>query len=134
MWSINWIAVVVAALSAFLVGGLWYGPLFLKAWQRAEGQTGDAAQKGHAPTIFGLSFLLNLVSAFVLAQIYRLHGDLGLCQTIAIAVGIATFFIVPAYGVNYLFAQRKPTLFAIDAGYWVVTYAVMGAVFGLFQG
>ncbi|WP_380872266.1 hypothetical protein ACFB49_32100 [Sphingomonas sp. DBB INV C78] len=134
MWSINWIAVVAAALSAFLVGGLWYGPLFLKPWLRANGQTEETAQKGHAPTIFGLSFLLNLVSAFVLAQIYRLHGDIGLCQSILIALGVAIGFIVPAYGVNYLFAQRKLALFAIDAGYWIVTYALMGAVLGAFGG
>ena len=33
--NINWLSVVVAAASSFLVGGLWYGPLFGKAWMNA---------------------------------------------------------------------------------------------------
>ena len=41
---------------------------------------------------------------------------------------MALGFVIPAYGVNYLFAGRKLALFAIDAGYWLVTYLVMGAV------
>jgi len=31
MEGLNWLAIVAAAVSAFVIGGLWYGPLFLKA-------------------------------------------------------------------------------------------------------
>jgi hypothetical protein len=34
MENINWIAFVVAALSTLVVGFLWYGPLFGKAWMK----------------------------------------------------------------------------------------------------
>ncbi|RJF92890.1 DUF1761 domain-containing protein [Sphingomonas cavernae] len=133
MWDFNWIAIVLAALSGFLVGGIWYGPLFLKPWLVAEGKTMEDA-KTHAPTVFGLSFLLNLFSAFVLAHVFRTYGDPGLGLSVMIAVGLALGFVVPAYGVNYLFAGRRLALFLIDGGYWIVVYALMGAVFGLFAG
>ena len=38
MPDVNWLAVLAAAISAFLLGGLWYSPaLFQKTWQRAAG-------------------------------------------------------------------------------------------------
>ena len=37
MPDLNWLAIVAAAVSAFLLGGLWYGPLFKNAWCREAG-------------------------------------------------------------------------------------------------
>jgi hypothetical protein len=48
-----------------------------------------------------------------------------------ISTGIAIGFIIPAIGTNYLFGRKSGTLFAIDAGYWLVFYAAMGSVFAL---
>ena len=40
MEPVNFIAVLVAALSTFMLGGLWYSKvLFGPAWQRAAGDT-----------------------------------------------------------------------------------------------
>ena len=39
--------ILLAALSSFLLGGLWYGPLFGKAWQRSIG----AAAAGPVPAV-----------------------------------------------------------------------------------
>jgi hypothetical protein len=36
-WEINWLAVVVAAAVTFVLGGVWYGPLFGRVWHTAEG-------------------------------------------------------------------------------------------------
>ena len=44
----NWLAVVAAAVSACVIGGLWYGPLFKNAWCREAGI--DLRQKGF-PTL-----------------------------------------------------------------------------------
>jgi hypothetical protein len=33
--NIHWLSVLVAALSSFFLGGLWYGPLFGKTWMTA---------------------------------------------------------------------------------------------------
>ena len=60
---VSWTAVLAAALSAFLVGGLWYGPLFGRLWQREAGLSDAAMQRGNMPMIFGLSFVLNIVAA-----------------------------------------------------------------------
>jgi len=128
--EIHWLAVLVAGVSGFAVGGVWYGPLFLKPWLRAEGKTRDE-MTGHPVKVFGLAFLCNLFSAFILDHTFGTYGDLPMGANLAIALGIALGFVVPAYGVNYLFAGRKLALFLIDSGYWVVTYLVMGVIIEL---
>ena len=65
--AINWIAVLVVAVSTFVLGGLWYGPLFGKVWMSASGMTEERAAQGNMPKIFGISFLLQLLAAAVLA-------------------------------------------------------------------
>ena len=61
------------------------------------------------------------------------YGSPPLGLSLAIALGVALGFVVPAYGVNYLFAGRRLALFLIDAGYWVVTYLAMGGVIVLLR-
>lgn len=126
--TLNWIGIVPAAILGFLVGGLWYGPLFGKPWAAARG-LGDALKQGaNMPLIFGLTFLLNLFSAAVLDHVHNTYGAPDLKLSLLIAFGIALGFIVPAMGVNYLFSRLKLKLFLIDAGYWLVIYVLMGAV------
>ena len=55
MPEINWIAVVVAAVGSFLLGGLWYSPaMFGKVWQREAGLTDEQLKNGNMVRIFGL--------------------------------------------------------------------------------
>ena len=40
MSTINWLAILVAAISAFVVGGIWYSPLmFGNAWMKDNNLT-----------------------------------------------------------------------------------------------
>src|ERR1044071_6745406 len=62
-------AVLVAALSTFLIGGLWYSPaVFGKAWMKENGFTEENMKGGNLVKIFGLAFVLGLVSAINLAM------------------------------------------------------------------
>ena len=133
MWDINWIAMVVAALAGFMVGGIWYGPLFLKVWQREAGITQEQMGKRNPAIVFGGAFLLNLFASFILGHVLATYGHPELGVSIMVAGGVALGFIATAIGVNYLFASKSLKLFAIDAGYWVVTYSVMGAIYGFFR-
>ena len=55
MWQMNWIAVLGAALAGFVIGGLWYGPLLGKVWQRESGLTDEAIKGASMARIFGLT-------------------------------------------------------------------------------
>ena len=68
MAEINHLAVIVAAVSSFLVGGLWYSPvLFCKPWMKASGITEADLEQGNPAVIFGTAFVLSLIIAYNLA-------------------------------------------------------------------
>ena len=130
MWETNWIAVLGAALAGFVIGGLWYGPLLGKAWQAESGLSDEAMKNGNMARIFGLTFALNLIAAFILAHVMATYQHPGLYISAMIGFGIGLGFVATSIGVNYLFARKSLKLFLIDGGYWTLVYTVMGAIFG----
>ena len=130
--AINWLAVLVAAVSAFIVGGIWYGPLFSKAWQALNGLSDEDVQQ-HAGRTFGGAFALTVVAAFGLAMIMQLHPAPGLNAGLGVGTVIGLAFVASSMGINYLFARKSMQLFLIDAGYLVLMFAVMGVIIGAWR-
>jgi Protein of unknown function (DUF1761) len=128
MANANLLAILIAAAAGFLVGGLWYGPLFGKAWMNENGFTEEELKRANMLKIYGLTFAFSVLSAVFLGHLLAFF-DTTPRSTMMISTGIALGYIVPAIGTNYLFARKTGKLFAIDAGYWVVFYAAMGAIF-----
>jgi hypothetical protein len=127
----NLLAIFVAAASGFLIGGLWYGPLFGKMWMAANNFTEEELNKSNMAKVYGLTFAFSVLSAVFLGHLLASTGVTSPGIVMMISVGTALGFIVPAIGTNYLFARKPGKLFAIDAGYWLAFYAAMGAVFVL---
>lgn len=129
IFDVNWLAVVLAALCGFLVGGIWYGPVMGKRWLGAVGLTEDQVKAGNMPMIYGGAFAFSLLASWTLAHTFVTYGqDLSFMVKVMTAFGVALGFVVPAIGTNYLFSQKSRTLFFIDAGYWLLFYIAMGAV------
>jgi len=128
--GINYLAVLVAAVSTFVIGALWYSPvLFGKAWMAASGMTEEKAREGNMPLVFGLSFLLELVAAFVLAMFVGPGAGFHFGLLAGLHVGL--FWVGGAFGVVYLFEQRPVRLWLVNAGYMVVAFTVMGGILGV---
>lgn len=129
--AINWLAVVAAAVASFLIGGLWYGPALGKAWMRASGIDAAKAAQARMGMVFGVSMLLQLVAASVLALFIGADGTAGFAIGASASVGL--FWVAPALGVIYLFEQRPFAHWAINAGYQIVAFTVMGIILGLWR-
>jgi hypothetical protein len=129
--DINWLAVLVAAVVTFVLGGVWYGPLFGRIWRTAEGQAEpQPGRQKHPAVVYGLSFVLMLIAAAVLA--IALGPDPNVPRSVAVGLVVGVGWVATSFGVNYLFAGRRLALFAVDAGYNVVLFALMGLIIGLF--
>lgn len=128
MANANLLAILVAAATGFLIGGLWYGPLFGKAWMAEHGFTEEQLRTGNMVKIYGLTFAFSVLSALFLGHLLS-AVDASPRATIMISVGISLGYIIPAIGTNYLFSRKSGKLFAIDASYWLTFYAAMGLVF-----
>ncbi len=128
MNAINWLAVVVAAASGFVIGGIWYGPLFGKAWMAATRITEEKANSGNKVLIFGLTFVLNVVAAISLAMLLGPERTWKMGLMYGAITGIT--FIGTAIGITYLFEQRPLSQFLINVGYQTVNFATMGVILG----
>jgi len=128
MANANLLAILVAASTSFLIGGLWYGPLFGKAWMAEHGFTEEQLRGSNMFKIYVLTFAFSVLSAVFLGHLLAFF-DTNTRSTLMISVGISLGYIIPAIGTTYLFSRKSGRLFAIDAGYWIVFYAAMGLVF-----
>lgn len=130
MPPVDWIAVLVATVVAFVLGGLWYSPaLFAKPWQRDTGLSDeqlDAASKGR---IFGGSFILIFIGATVFSLFLGPDPALGFAVGAGAAAGIT--WVAFSFGVNYLFELKPIRLFFINGGYHAIQFTLFGVVFGL---
>jgi hypothetical protein len=129
---VNWLAVLVAALSGFVIGALWYGPLFGKAWMRLTGMTKEKGAQASMAVTFGGAYVLNVIAALGIATVSVDHTGV----MFALHVGLlgAFFFVAPALGVIYLFEQQPFRLWLVNAGYQLVNFAAMGAIIGAWPG
>ena len=89
--------------------------------------TPDASGAGMAK-IFGLSFLLQLVAATVLAAFLGPEDVLPFWPAVAAAVSVGVAWVATAFGVVYLFERRSFAHFAVNAGYHVVSFTLMGLI------
>src|SRR6185503_21280424 len=79
---INWLAVAVAAIASFVLGGIWYSPLlFGRAWMRLTGLSEAQLAAGNPAIIYGVSFVLSLMASAVFALF------LGPAPAIGLALG-----------------------------------------------
>jgi Protein of unknown function (DUF1761) len=125
--NVNWLAVIVAALVPFLIGALWYGPLFAKPWSALTGVRRDTPGQNSMALTFGMSAVLNLIIATSLATfIGRTEWSFGLVA--GFAAGFT--FVAMAFGITYLFESRPLKLWLINAGYQTVIFTVMGGIVG----
>ncbi|MFC3550485.1 DUF1761 domain-containing protein [Lysobacter cavernae] len=125
--DVNWIAVIAAAVSAFVLGGLWYGPLFKNAWCREAGIDPNTAPR-HPARIFVTAFVCSLLAALVFALFLGPKASAADGFGAGFVVGV--FFVAMSFGINYAFAQRSIKLWMIDAGYHIAQFSLYGLILG----
>jgi hypothetical protein len=131
MGPVNWLAVVLGAVAFFVVGAIWYGALFGKAWQRELGLS-DAQLKDGArmPLIFGLCFVLELLIASTFGHLIARTSPAP-HVVLMMAVGFGATIMAPTIGINYLYQRKSLKLFLIDAGHFIAGMLALGGVFVL---
>jgi hypothetical protein len=129
----NYLAILVSAVVAFLIGGLWYSPiLFAKQWMAAHAHTPEdvAKLKAEAPKAYAVSFLAFLVMAAILQLLLNHLGAHDWKSGVAWASHIWLGFALTIGLMASVYSGKKFAVFAIDAGYQLVYLLVMGAILG----
>ncbi len=128
--TLNWWAILAAAASAFLVGGLWYSVLFGSLWKKANGFAGDPPVAG--PTTFIVSFVLSLVMSLNLALFLN---DPKTNAAFGAAAGFAAGFGWVAMGIAIVsqFERRPWSYVFVNGGYLTVALTLMGLILGAWR-
>ena len=142
MSTINWLAVLVAGISAFVLGGIWYSPaLFGKAWMTENKMSVDDVKKGNAGKIYGWSFVLSLIMSANLGMFLAdapadcpancvVKTDIAWGITAGFLAGIWVFC---GLAIVALFEHKSARYIFINGGYLVVALTLMGAILGLWR-
>ena len=137
MLPINYLAVLVAAVVAFILGFLFHGPLLGKLWMKLADihPTGNEKFSDMVPQMFW-NMVANLVTAYVLAVIILLAssspylGATGLWGGVIVGVWVWLGFLVTSSSIGVIWMRQKVSLWLFEAGCSLVVMAVMGAIIG----
>ena len=131
MSNVNALAVLAAAVTSFLIGGVWYSPiLFANAWMREAGL--DPARLGQrVGRVFAGAFVMSLIVAVNLAALLGEGASVGWGVGAGALAGVG--FATASLATVFLFERRSLTLILIDGGYLAVSYTAMGAIIAAIQ-
>ncbi|HMD99963.1 MAG TPA: DUF1761 domain-containing protein [Terriglobia bacterium] len=124
---------VISAAAYWLLGGLWYGVLFSKPWMALEHITEQQAS-GMSPVLpYVITFALNLLIAFVLAQVVKSRNAGSAVQGAGVGVLVWIGFVGPVTFTTYMYEMRPTELFAINECYPLAGLILMGAILGAWR-
>ena len=131
--AVNIWAVIVSALSAFLIGSLWYSPvLFGNLWMKEAGMDPEKIENSNMAKIFGLAFIFILFMAYSLAMFLN---DPSIDMTMGAFYGFLTGFgwVALALAVNSLYEGKSWKYMVINGAYWTVVFTLMGLILGAWK-
>lgn len=127
MPEVNLLAVLLATVAAFVIGGIWYGPLFGSAWMAAHGTAPDRLRERASPLrMYGITFVINLITAYTLAMFLGTGLDWTTGAMYGLVAGVV--WVGGSIATNYQFENTGNTLLMINGGYHAVRFAAMGAI------
>lgn len=138
--EVNYLAIMVCGVAAMVVGFLWYGPLFGKAWMQIMGSDTMSTEQKEAmkKNVWGmyfLQFILSLITAGVLD--YHIANWAGSETAIGVAI-FAWFGFIMTTEAGAALWSGKPRkiawkMFFISTGAQLVTFIVFGVILGSWQ-
>lgn len=135
MVTINYLAVLVAAIASMVVGSLWYGPLFSKPWMRLSGLTREHMEKAKAKgmgKLYALAFVGSLLMAYILSHFIEFAS--AYMGVEGVSVGLSTGFwtwlgfVVPITMGVVLWEGKSWKLWFINSFYYLANLFIMGAI------
>ncbi|HLC37860.1 MAG TPA: DUF1761 domain-containing protein [Candidatus Norongarragalinales archaeon] len=128
--SVNYVAILAAAIASMIIGYLWYSPyLFGKIWAKESGY--DAKKKGKKQDMtkaYALNYVTAVVTAFVLSQFLAISYSFTLGSAVQTAFWAWLGFIAPMQFSIVLYEQQSLKIFTFKTAYELLSLAVMAAI------
>ncbi len=135
--NIDWVAVLVAAVAGFGIGGIWFGPkTFYPVWVKAMGRNPeeDPVNQTSIGVAFGSTLVMMVLQSLGLAALMSLGvkagiaSDYGVLDGATLGAFVGVCFAAAASLSHRLFAGHNFKVWAIEVSGDIVALIVMGAV------
>lgn len=130
MPHINYLAVLVAGVVIFMLGGLWYSPvLFAKKWMALQNRTADdMSGGGNMAAMYVQVFICGVLTAWALAILMGFLPVLGMMHAVKLALLCwLGFAAATSYGTS-MFSMKPKALWLIDTGFNLVSFVVAAVI------
>ena len=130
---IRYPAVLVAALASYLLGAIWYGPIFGNAWKKLTGIPEMKPTPSAMILGFAGSFLMSFVlaHALVFAGAYMAAGG----TSAGLMCGFWNWlgFIAPVTLGVVIYEKKSWKLWLLNNSYWLISLLVMGVILSVWK-
>lgn len=137
--TINYWAVLACGVFSMILGMLWYGPLFGKAWSKIIKATDmdkekRAEMQRRAAPLYVITFILSLFQAWVLAYYIAGWKEASGVQN---SLWIWAAFVIPTVAAGAMWNNDSKEVswarFGVQAGYYLVLFIAFGLILGLWK-
>lgn len=134
--DINWVAILVATIAAFIIGGLWYSALFRSVWRRLSGLQDDQLQPGAALS-YGLGFICSFIMAYVMARVVdyvlREPEQKTIGNGLLVGLLVWTGFVATTSLTTDLIGRKPLARWLVEALHFLVVLLMMGGLLAYWQ-
>ena len=130
-FEVNWLAVLIAAIVRFAIGGVWFAPFaFGPSWGRLVGIDAEAARARMARAMI-VDFIAGFVLAWVLANVLQFLGVNRFVSGARVSFFLWLGFIAMPFLSMTMYEGRPMRLYAVTSGFWLVSLLAMGGLIGM---
>ena len=132
--SVNYLAVLAAAIAAMVLGFLWYGPLFGKMWMKLmniDKKKIDESKKKGMVVNYIIMIISTLVMSYTLAHLVKFLDVTNILDALRVAFWMWLGFIATVMIGTVLWEGKSWKLYCLNATYWLVNLTVMSSILTL---
>ena len=138
---VNWLAILVAGIVIFVLGGLWYSPiLFSKKWlalqNKTEEQMRAEAAGANMPLMYASAFVTGLITAWAMALVFaHIANDMPMNAAHGALLGFILWlgFAASTSYATALFSGKPRQLWLIDTAYNLVSFVLAGIILAVWR-
>ncbi|HMC02165.1 MAG TPA: DUF1761 domain-containing protein [Flavobacteriaceae bacterium] len=133
MEQINWLSLIIAALTPAIVGMIYYHPkLFGNVWMKSIGLSEEDCKKQNKAVMFTVSLIMSFILSFALLNFNNSLGQEGEFDTFGHGafhgLVVSIFIIMPVLVTSSMYELKNFKNIAINLVYWIITLALMGGI------
>lgn len=127
--DVNWLAVVVSGVASMIIGFVYYAkPVLGKMWMKEVGKTEKEIKDGASSSMYVMMFVSSLVLAYVMTHFVSYAGAKDAMDGATTGFWVWLGFAATTGFATNLFSGKSMRLFAINYGYHLVDFVVIGAI------